>query len=1087
MMRIHIADTSSCITESAIRNTLDKDRSSIFIVPEPSKAQIERCVIRNLLEDGLPGGRKVKINGKMSVVAGFADGDVVSFIKLSGRVLDAVGVSHASENDTVLRNAIYAVLAKHHSEFNTFAALTGRSENINRLISLLGDFARYNITSEEIGKAIAASGGNSDTYINKLKDIKLLIEYLDDLSNTYSLNLLIDPIALASDTMSRISTSDLKQRKYRHLRTLLNHSFTIVLFGVTRNFTPGEYAFIKEIDRLSKGVDIYLNGRDKINGDIPFYRCSDQVISSLRSIPGTAVEMFENTTLKESVDLTTVSESYKIGSDDLGVADSKDIKLYESATTDDILGLTFSEIIRLTHEKNSDIRYRDIKIVCCDEDMIGSLRNVASDFNLDVFVDRKITLNDTPVPRFVQLLLRLPMSRFALGDVLAILRTGMLKIQPRYCDVFENYCVAKNITDASRMFSENNYVTKDEDHPMVMMMEYPGSDLDQKITLAGEFLYKNVVEAVLLPLRDAALKIYNRPDMAGKAEATLCYLDEIRLYVDELRKALEEEKQSEVAKATIRAYDETMSILAAFMHEMNKVDISQRNFLELFRTDMMNKTEGSIPLKVDSIEITTPEHAFYSPCKVMFIIGAKRDNFPYKRSTDGIMSPNELTRLAGDISVVLPDKKQVQSREEYISSCLILGACSRTLYMIHKQGESKSRFFDMLSECVSGDDILINPYKAESTDDYQKRNFDIGKETISPDLMKILLKDGLTVSVSTLEKYMTCHIEFMLSSVLKIRERNDNREVGSNVFGSLAHKMFELSLKECCKTYDTPEKLEEYAESLLKDSDALDRLAEDTIKKTLVEEKVPGALEEDGSINKVFNSNQCNKLRRLFRFMFPAAIKDCAATRFIPADYELKIGEDPYLKVYEIDGFKFIFTGYVDRFDKSFDDNNKFRIVDYKTYEKKFHAADLLAGTSIQLPTYAASVKNGIKDSIAGDFGYSLIAIKPPKSGKPLVYKQANSNLSEDDMKTVLDYNDHIISKALKDIAMGKSDALLNPMGNANYQKMMVLVGNPKNKPKKMEDIEKKDRRKEQPSIDRMNEILEKEKREKTEGDKKDE
>ncbi len=1084
-MRIHITDTSSCITDIAIKNTLDNDRSTIFIVPEPSKAQIERSVIRSIIENKSHASGDVKINGKTSVVAGFADGDVVSFIKLSGRILDSLGIPHSSESDTVLRNAIYSVLAKHHSEFNTFADLTGRCENINRLISLLGDFARYNITVEEISKAIDASGGSKDSYINKLSDIKMLMEYLNDLSDTYSLNLLCDPISLASDVLEKISPADLKQRKYRHLRTLLSHHFSIIQFGVTRNFTPGEYKFVNEIDRLSKGIDIYLNGRENVDGDVPFYRCSDQIISSLKSIPGASVEMMVDNTSSKSDDLSAVSEAYKNGSDDLGVKNSKDIRLYEIAATDDILGFSFSEIKKITHIKNGSIRYRDIKIVCCDEDMIGSLRNVASDFGLDVFVDRKITLNDTPVPRFVQLLLRLPISRFALGDVLAILRTGMLRIPPRYCDVFENYCVAKNITDAARMFNENNYITKDEEHPMTMMIEYPGNELDQTTTPAGEFLYRNVVERVLLPLREAALRIYNKSDMAGKAEETLNYLDEIKLYVEELGKALSDDEKSDVAKAVIRAYDETMSILAAFMHEMNKVDISQRNFLELFRTDMMNKTEGSIPLKVDSIEITSPEHAFYSPCKVMFIIGAKRDNFPYKRSTDGIMSPTELTRLAGDISVVLPDKKQVQSREEFITSCLILGACSDRLYMIHKQGESRSRVFDLLSGCVNANDILINNYKTESSEECQKRNFDIEKETISPDLMKVLLKDGLTVSVTTLERYMTCHIEFMLSSVLKIRERDDNREVGSNVFGTLAHKMFEVSLEECCKTYDTPEKLGEYADLLMRDNDALDKLTEDTIKKTLTEEKVPGSLEDDGSINKVFDSNQCNKLRRLFRFMFPAVVKDCSTTKYIPAGYELKIGEEPYLKVYEVNGAKFIFTGSVDRFDKKYDDANKFRIVDYKSYDKKFHAADLLAGTQIQLPTYAASVKNGIKDSIPGDFGYSLIALNFDKSGKPLSYKQENANLSPEDMNTALKYNDHIINEALNDIAAGKADALLNPMGEARFQKMMALVGNSASAPKKMKGIEKLNRKKEKEAFDRMRKILE-DKEKKNEGDGSD-
>ena len=1051
-MQILLSDTISCITDGAVKEALKKDRNTVFIVPEPMKAQLERCVISNIIEQaGDENNVFIKDKTKsIPVAAGFAGGDVLSFLRLSSRILESCGMGQTSSgSDIVLRNAIYAIIAKHHDEFSTFSTLTGRSENINKLISLLGDFVRYNVTAEELGKAIASFRGENNTYLDKLKDMKLLMEYLDELSSEYSLGLMNDPISSAADVLSGIDSSNLTMKKYRKLRNIIGHHFAVIQFGVVRDLTPGEYRLIGEIDRLSRGVDIYMNG-SSAGISTPFTKNSDFVRSRLDS--GNNSRQID---LGSDVcdDLISLVKDYANSDNPKEGTDS--VVLTEIAGTDNRIGYVFDEIMKLT--RNVNYRYRDIRIVCCDEELINMIRPVAQNFGLDVFVDRKISLDDTAVPRFVQLLLRLPISRFALGDVLAIMRTGMLHVHPRYCDAFENYCVARNITDASRMFNEENYKTDpDNRHPIRIWVEentVPG--VPEGIVNAGEFLYANIVENVLIPLRRVALEIYNQPDIAGKSEVILNYLDNIRLYIESLRDELMDSVRTDVAEATIRAYDETMALLASFMHEMNRVEITQRNFLELFRTDMMNKTSGTIPLKVDSVEITTPDHAFFTGCKVMFILGATRENFPFKRSSEGIMSSNELRLLANDISVELPDKAQSQSREEFITSCLMLGSVSDRIYMIHEQGKAKSRVFDFLAKAAGGR-IAINSYETPVYGTPTPARFDFRSASISPRLMDILLKDGLGVSVTSIEKYMTCPIEFMLDSVLKIKERDDNREIRANAFGTLAHKLFEISVKETCEVYNDPEKLAQYADDLESDKAKLDKVCDEFVLKAVMEEKVAGSIDSDGNINPAFGNNQGNKLRRLFRFMFPKVLKECAASRFIPSGFELTIGKDPYLLRYSAGGHEFDFRGSVDRLDLGFDDENCFRIQDYKTFSKGFKPYLLLSGVQIQLPAYARAVMHGMPDKRVVDFGYSTISLDFDSHGKPLKFEPKNASISPEDMETAISYADYIISKAVEDIASGKATGKFNPAdkSSSKYHSIMGLTGNPTSKPVLQDKIE---------------------------------
>ena len=1050
-MNLYLTDQMTCITPDALNHALNKDTNTVFIVPEPAKAQVERLVIKHLIERSSGSGAAIHGDTKnIPVVASFVGGDVVSFMRLSDRILKACGtVIPSAGNDIILRNAVYSILAAHHDEFRTFASLTGRSDNILKLISLLGDFARYKIDHIEIGRAIDAIDNDdgsevSALYKDKLYDIRLLMEYLDEMNMKYSLGLLYDPISVAASVLEKIDDKTLKSRQYRQLRTILNRRFAIVQFGVTRNFTPGEYAFIEELDRVSKGVDLYINS---MPDDTPAGKCSSQVIDRLGRMPGLVKDKLE-VSVRQTEDLSRITDDYAAGRiEACGVKDTKDIVLAEIPGTDNVLGYVLDEIMKLTRDHG--YRYRDIRICCCDEELRSRIRSVASGFGLDVFIDRRIELNNTAVPFFVQMLLKLPLSGFALGDVLAVLRSGMIRVHPGYCDLFENYCVANNITDSTRMFGQQWYLD-DTDHPMLMRVEESAScGYDTEICRAGRFLYKNIVERHLIPLRDVALKIYGRNDIASKATVLLEYLDGIRDYIAALRDELLDSGRSDAAEAMIRAYDETMSLLAVFTHEMNRVDITQRNFLELFRTDMMNKTTGTIPLKVDSIEITSPEHAYYTPCKVMFLIGARRDNYPYSQTIDGIMNGEELTRLSANISVSLPDKAQVKAREEFITSSLIFGAVMKRFYMVHSQSESKSRIYEALWDRTSQDNRLVNVYQAPAEGERIVPRYSFANAMISPDLIGILLDEDNKMSVTSIEKYINCHAEFMLDKVLRIRQRDDRREIQANVFGSLAHKMFETALKETCARYDSPEMIEEYAARLQSDPILLDTLTADIIRRSFIDENVAGTIDENGEVVRASDNNHGNKLRRLFRFMFPEILKECAKTRFMPADYEMKIGEGDYPMSYDIGGKKFRFTGYVDRYDVSYDDPHSFRIQDYKTYTKDYDPLKLLAGIQIQLPVYANAVIAGKSGSFPADFGYSPISMKVDKGKGRLEFKTLNAGITDDQMKTVLEYTDYIIRKALRDIASGKADALYCPADkdSASYHTMVGLMGNPQSRP----------------------------------------
>ena len=260
MITVYNYSSIKCITPDIIKRELEehKDGRVYFVVPEFAKAQVEREIIRSLNVDHDP----ISL-GDIKVSSSFVNGDILSFIKLSASILASAGVSLAgSANDVLLRNVIYSVLVKHREEFNTLHKLSGRFDYINLIIALLGDFSRYNIDSNHISEAVVkeeSAESPNEEYIAKLKDMKLLMDYISEVNDKYGLRLLQDPIGRACDLLRSLRNEPGKRNefRYRQLMSFLKAHFVFIGFGSTRLMTPKEYELIRLLSALEAGVDLY--------------------------------------------------------------------------------------------------------------------------------------------------------------------------------------------------------------------------------------------------------------------------------------------------------------------------------------------------------------------------------------------------------------------------------------------------------------------------------------------------------------------------------------------------------------------------------------------------------------------------------------------------------------------------------------------------------------------------------------------------------------------------------------------------------------------------------------------------------------
>lgn len=1077
MINVYRYGGIDCFTPLIIRSELAKDdpREIVFVVPEFAKAQVEREIIGCLDEGCRARGVSIRTDdGSVSVCSSFVSGDVLSFITLSSAILDAAGYDYSGAgSDVALRCAVYSVLANYSKDFKTFGKLTTRFEYINMLIDLLGDFTRYGIGIAQLEEAIANSSAYSAEYKNKLEDIKLMMESIDKINDQYGLSFLKNRIESASRVLMSVAEDKLKSRRYSGLRKLLSGRFVFIGFGSSRNLTPQEYMLVSLLSEKGVDINFYVLSTDKKElADKNLYKVGNDFTSRMKS-KGAVVRDFikgeETGTFTDLVAPFAYEESFE------GDATDK-VRLAAISGSDNQLGFVFSEIIRLTRDEG--YRYRDVRIVCCDDDLSSRMRSNAELFGLDVFIDRRIELWSTLIPVFAETVLELPVHNYRAADVLRAMRCGLVKVPPVFVDAFDNYMRSMNITDSVRLFKESVYLNAGKDvggNTLVLDQAY-GEYKEGDSVPEGEFFWNYIVKPKLIPLKKAADEIAQEKLLSRKAFLLRQLLADHRDDVEFLSEEQLEAKDSEAAAALVRGYDEVMVLLTLFTHEMNDVPITQRAFISLIRTDMRNRIEGTIPLKVDSIEITTPDRAFVTPCKVMFIVGASRDNFPHRKGSEGLLSTGELRNLSQSVTdCELPDKNEARSKEEFVTCCLTLGTVTDRLYMVHNADKNfTSSVYDYLWN-VADPDKFVSGFSTPAIGTPRKRRHVFTDSAIDSSVMDKLLviyesereedkeeskaEKGMHISVTALEEFNQCHLKYMLHHILKIDERTDNTDVDLRGYGTLIHKMYELGLSGIGR--------EDYvsnAEKLLCDDELFEKNVNDIFEKAILAERIPGSVSDEEKVSREFDIETGVKLRRMFRMTFRGILSDIVQTGFIPTGFEARIGkpavdsngkevtlslEDRELE--EQTGMKIRFNGFIDRFDLGTDENGaeELRVIDYKSGSKKVNRAKLFNGTQIQLPLYTKALCEGY--GIApenSNYGYFNVGIGSKTGEGALRFAPDMAKYSPEDIKLSMDYSNYIVRRSVKEIKEGRSDGLVSPdTGKCTYCPYGGACGNVPSRP----------------------------------------
>ncbi len=372
----------------------------------------------------------------------------------------------------------------------------------------------------------------------------------------------------------------------------------------------------------------------------------------------------------------------------------------------------------------------------------------------------------------------------------------------------------------------------------------------------------------------------------------------------------------------------------------------------------------TLPRDRDRVTVTSPQALRLTACKLLFLADFNEGVLPAVTADAGLLSDAELKELGGAIE---PSVRE-QNRRERAELCAVAHNAQRLICTYHTAGGARpSAFIGELTEnnnmqygaeisaCLAESDDANFIAKYACTESAAREiaarsackhapsiTQAVGEsdKTAAPFLPEIECQVKPTVSVSEFTHWFKCPYKRFLSDVVGVKERRAS-ELDAPDFGILVHefmrKFVQSAPLDCSR-------------------EAVSRIVDDIIaaRGIHIDDDTRSRLTDDALDYAVTN----------------AAIID--AGDYIPESEERPFGGELFLGEH-----KTKFVGVIDRVDVCGD---RRRIIDYKTFNKKFDMRQCLNGCDMQLPLYAAAIGG----EVTGMF-YVPLAPRYESQIKPLV------------------------------------------------------------------------------------------------------
>ncbi|HWS29415.1 MAG TPA: PD-(D/E)XK nuclease family protein [Clostridia bacterium] len=640
---------------------------------------------------------------------------------------------------------------------------------------------------------------------------------------------------------------------------------------------------------------------------------------------------------------------------------------------------------RISFAARRGIRYRDMAVVCTD---MGAYLPIVSRVlharGIPFFTDYKHPLSGYPAPRLLVYALRAATLDFSAADMAELAKTGLCGITPDEAEIFENYVIASGIR--GKAFLEP-----------FKRGEVPREAETARVVLIGP----------LLVLRD---RLRQGKTAALKTEAVAEYMETLGVFEKqaELSEKLREEDRLELAAENAQVYNHIMEILSQLHAVMGDTVLTNKRFLAILSEGFDAATVGGIPATADQVLFGSVGRTRARSVRALFVIGANEGAFPLLSPDEAFIDDRELGML-GDLgvtpwdssfdraAVALADVYSAVSKpteELSISYPMTVDGTAQTacalvdrvqaLFPTLTVGTDVNAAFSPVSPEGAflsltqmlrnyADTGTIDPALAplyawfHKSETFKERLrgveealfFNNSPEPFGRELALALYGNEAAGSATRFEEFNACPFKHFAKYGLRIMPRKEFKE---------------RSLEEGVFLHEAISKYIDALTERYQDLSAVTR----ELCEALVDELLPPLIANHN--NGVFLDTRrgmlrCNELVREVKATAWAATRQLSLGAFKVVSTELAFGlKDatlPPIVVELNDKTRFRITGKIDRLD-AYESGGKtyFRVIDYKSGDKKFDFSELYYGLKLQLPLYAKAALAAKDAARAAGFYY---------------------------------------------------------------------------------------------------------------------
>lgn len=564
--------------------------------------------------------------------------------------------------------------------------------------------------------------------------------------------------------------------------------------------------------------------------------------------------------------------------------------------------------------------------------------------------------------RFIKILCDILSGCFSSDNFINLLKLGLFNISDKKIDSLDNYVYSWNLEDKN-FYEEFTY------NPTGNKKNFSSFDIEKLDSL------NKIKDDVISPIRTLLENVINESDKTQILRYFYMYLD-----CEGIMEKLFE-KDSEGALKLVNVFNDMNNYLDSNASFSEIIEVLKNISFESDKTEVYQ----------DTITISNLEDFVLEGKKIVYFLGATNEFLPKEFKPSHLISTYDIDK--DNLNELILDNK---NKWDYLFSHLILfknvyvttpklgndlklKEASVMLNKVIKKDIEIAKIYDRKSMIKDYAIKLSNNKINKVYDDYfckinEVNHHNLNLRIPSNTALKLYSKT-LNVSPSSIETYAKCPFyHFILYGLkLKVKEKYlfDSREVGTFV-----HYLLENVIKndiDNIKEENTYEIIKKYSLSYLKDNGKI----MDNKTKYLIEELSKST------------SNVINMI-----------VSEQEKSRFKPTFFELKIDDNSTvtpLSVKLLNGTLNI-NGIVDRVDTYQDDENfYYRIIDYKTGEKKFRLDDVLMGLNLQMLIYLLAIKNSHsftdKKMIPSALLYYPALLKESKSSRGLTLEEKEKSV----------------------------------------------------------------------------------------------